>query len=111
MKNHLIKIFDNIGFNFISQNDLFVPTNPVKSFNLFNLQHVGYHIPYLCRNIKKNLYETGVGLIKYDNNANIVVERVQVAQSSNENKSVVFTDSDNEFYVFANKRKQETSET
>jgi len=102
MSNNLIKIFDNIGFNCVIKNSIFIPGNTLKSFNRLTLHHVGYHIPYLCRNIQQNLYETGVGLVKYDNNGNIVVERINIVQSSNNQSAVEFPDNNNEFYIFAN---------
>jgi len=102
MPNKLIKVFDNIGFSFTLNNSTFVINKSLPGFNSLSQEHVGYHIPYLCRNKKLQLYETGVGEVCWDANGNIVVKRTDVVQSSNNKQPVNFGDSDNEFYIFAN---------
>ena len=104
MKNTFYKVFDNIGFDFIIQNDKFVMGNPLKGYNLLDSTQVGYYIPYIVRNhINNNIeYEIGVGYIIADNNK-ILIERYQIVKSSNNNQLVNFSNSNKrEFYIFAN---------
>lgn len=101
--NKLIKVFDNIGFNFQSLNNTIVPVKSLNGFYSLSQKHVGYYIPYLCRNKKLGLLEIGIGDIKNDNTGNIVIDKYKVVVSSNNNDSVNFgNDSNNEFFVFAN---------
>jgi formylglycine-generating enzyme required for sulfatase activity len=102
MTNSLTKIFDNIGFSFRTKNNFFIPTNPIKGFNLFNSSHIGYYIPYLARSQDNGFsYEVGVGYITL-NGTEIVIERYKVVKSSNNDLKVSFPSASNEFYVFAN---------
>lgn len=104
MKNILTKIFDNIGFSFIVQNNKFTMGDPLKGYNLLDSTHVGYYIPYLVRNYADSVieYEIGVGYVGLENNK-IVVERYQVVKSSNNDQLVNFkSSSKREFYIFAN---------
>lgn len=102
MNTPLTKTFDNIGFNFVLKNNSIIPSNAINSFDVLNISHIGYYIPYLARNIKEHLYETGIGLVKNDDSGNIIVERVKIAQSST-GSFITFPTSNNEFYIFANK--------
>lgn len=102
MNTLLTKTFDNIGFDFSINNNHIIPSNTIGSFNTLNSSHVGYYIPYLARNSKEGLYETGIGQVKYDSTGNIIVERVKIAQSST-GSFIEFPSSNNEFYIFANK--------
>ena len=103
MSNKLIRVFDNIGFNFIIENDIIKPTSTIKTYNALNTSHVGYLIPYIARNSDSQLFETGVGEIVFDGGGNIVVKRVDIISSSNNNNlKVDFPSSGNNFYVFAN---------
>jgi hypothetical protein len=103
--NKLTKIFDNIGFNFNIKNNNFVVGEALKGYNSLNATHVNYYVPYLVRNYLDNNtieYEVGVGYIKLENSS-IIVERYQVAKSSNNNEIVNFKNSNRkEFYIFAN---------
>lgn len=102
MSNKLIRVFDNIGFNFITENDIINPISTIKTYNALNTNHVGYLIPYIARNSDSQLFETGVGEIVFDGGGNIVVKRVEIISSSNNNLKVDFPSSGNNFYVFAN---------
>jgi formylglycine-generating enzyme required for sulfatase activity len=102
MSNKLIRVFDNIGFNFVIENDIIKPVSAIKTYNILNANHVGYLIPYIARNLNSRLFETGVGEIVFDNSGNIVVKRIETISSSNNNNTVDFPSSGNDFYVFAN---------
>jgi|688.fasta_scaffold00234_49 hypothetical protein len=102
INNKLIKVFDNVGFSFTIENDHFKILSKLKNYNSLNSTHVGFYIPYIARNISYQYFETGVGEIVFDGAGNISVKRNSISSSSNENKSVFFPDSGNEFYVFAN---------
>lgn len=103
MKNNkLIKVFDNIGFSFIIENNHFKVLSKLKNYNSLNSSHVGFYIPYIARNISYQYFETGVGEIAFDSVGNITVKRNIISSSSDYNKPVMFPDSGNEFYVFAN---------
>jgi hypothetical protein len=102
MSNKLIRVFDNIGFNFVIENNVIKPVSAIKTYNILNTNHVGYLIPYIARNLNSRLFETGVGEIVFDNSGNIVVKRIETISSSNNNNKVDFPSSGNDFYVFAN---------
>ena len=74
--NKLIKVFDNIGFNFQSLNNTIVPVKSLTGFYSLSQQHVGYYIPYICRNKKLGLLEIGIGDIKNDATVNVVIDKV-----------------------------------
>lgn len=100
--NKITKIFNNIGFYCSSQNDQFIPTSVIKSYQELTSDSLGYFIPYLVRNLKDNYkWEIGVGEVQY-NDAMIVVKRHEISSSSNNNKKVNFTGNENEFYLFVN---------
>lgn len=103
MANKLTKVFDNIGFNFQIIDDKIVPIKHLSGFNTIQQNHVGYYIPYLCRNKKLGLLEIGIGDVQNDNIGNVVVAKHKVVVSSNNNEAVNFgNDSNNEFFIFAN---------
>lgn len=103
MKNNkLIKVFDNIGFSFIIENNDFKILSKLKNYNSLNASHVGFFIPYIARNVSYQYFETGVGEIVFDTTGNIIVKRNIISSSSDSNNPVIFPDSGNEFYVFAN---------
>lgn len=108
--NTILKIFDNIGFKFELKNNLFIKYKNIPLFNTFDSSHVGYYIPYLARNVKNNQWETGVGKVVFDENGDIVCEKIKIISSSSDNNSVVFNDSENnEFYLFANQSNFDTA--
>lgn len=101
--NHITKVFDNIGFKFNIIDNKFIISDSIKNFAKLSNEHIGYHIPYLARNILNNEMETGVGEVRYNSIGDIVVERLQIVKSSNNNQPVNFNNSSsNEFYIFAN---------
>ena len=108
--NTILKIFDNIGFNFVLKNNQFYQDKKLHTFNFLNNTHVGYHIPYIARLADKGLWEVGVGSVDFDEKGNVVVSRVKVASSSNNNQIVSFPKGDNcEFYLFANQSNFDTA--
>lgn len=110
--NTILKIFDNIGFNFVLKNNHFYQDKKLQTFNLLNNTHVGYNIPYIARVSDKGLWEVGVGSVEFDEKGNVVVSRVKVASSSNNNQVVTFPKGDNcEFYLFANQSNFDTAFT
>jgi len=108
--NTILKIFDNIGFKFGVKNHKFYQQEKIKSFNLLDRSHVGYHIPYIARVSDGGLWEVGVGLVEFDENGDVVVSRTSIASSSNHNNSVNFPSSGKcEFYLFANQSNFDTA--
>lgn len=104
MINQLVRVFDNIGFNFTVKSNSFVVGSPLTGYTSLNSSHLGYYIPYLVRNYTDNTiqYEIGVGLVKLDGTT-IIVERYKVLKSSNQDSPVVFdAGKKSEFYIFAN---------
>lgn len=104
MKNMSIKIYDNIGAKFIQENNDLLIGSSLAGFRTLSQDHVNSTVPYLLKN--KDLWETGLGLVK-SVDGKIYVERSKVVRSSNNDKVVDFTSanhasSDNHFYVFAN---------
>jgi len=103
MANKLVKVFDNIGFNFQTINGKISPIKTLTGFNGLNQNHVGYHIPYICRNKKLGLLEIGIGDVQNDDTGNVVIKKHKIVVSSNNNNDVNFTnDNGNEFFIFAN---------
>jgi hypothetical protein len=102
MPNKLIRVFDNIGFNFTVTEGGFKPSSVLNSYNKLNNNHVGYLIPYIARNANENIFEVGVGEVKLDGFGDIFIERIQVVKSSSANQLVNFPNNNNEFYIFAN---------
>lgn len=100
--NKPTKVFDNIGFYCRSDKQYIVADKVIKNYSLLDSSHVGYYIPYLCRNIKNNLLEIGVGFTKLNENGDIIIERHELV-SSKDNKFIDFP-SDSEFYIFANEK-------
>jgi hypothetical protein len=100
--SNLIRIFDNIGFKFLINNDGQIQQlSEINNFNLLENHHIGYDIPYIARNNEKRIYETGIGEIIVVN-GNICVNRKEIIKSSSGNKKIDFPNSGNEFFVFAN---------
>lgn len=107
--NTILKIFDSIGFKFKVKDNKFIYHKNIDAFKVFDQSHVGYNVPYLARNIKANQWEAGVGYVEHDVDGNIVINRIKVVNSSNNNKLVSFDNSDNnEFYLFANQNNFDT---
>jgi|LakMenEpi03Aug12_release.lakeMendotaPanAssembly.Ray.scaffolds.fasta_scaffold00202_50 hypothetical protein len=103
MANKLVKVFDNIGFNFQTINGKISPIKILSGFNGLNQNHVGYYIPYICRNKKLGLLEIGIGDVQNDDTGNVVINKHKIVVSSNNNNDVNFgNEKDNEFFVFAN---------
>jgi hypothetical protein len=103
MTNKLTKVFDNIGFNFQTINGKIIPIKTLSGFNGLNQNHVGYHIPYICRNKKLGLLEIGIGDVQNDDTGKIVISKHKIVVSSNNNNDVSFgNDGSNEFFIFAN---------
>jgi hypothetical protein len=103
MANKLVKVFDNIGFNFQTINGKIIPIKTLSGFNGLNQNHVGYYIPYICRNKKLGLLEIGIGDVQNDDAGNVVINKHKIVVSSNNNNDVNFgNEKDNEFFVFAN---------
>jgi hypothetical protein len=100
--NKITKIFNNIGFYCSINDNIFVPNKPINGYSVLDQNGVGYYIPYLVRNFTDNYkWEIGTGEIKY-RDGNIVVERLEISSSSNNNKKVNFIGNQNEFYLFVN---------
>lgn len=107
--NTILKIFDNIGFKFKQKDNQFIQYKGIPAFSGLDNSHAGYYIPYLARNASANLWEVGVGLVTYDDIANVVVMRHKVVKSSANDSAVTFTDPDKcEFYLFANQSNFDT---
>jgi hypothetical protein len=106
MNNKITKIFDNIGFTFVTKDNNFSKHAIINGFNYLSSNHIGYYIPYLARNVQNQQIETGVGEVCFNNEGEIVVTRVKIAYSSNNNAPVNFnnTSDKNEFYLFANQQ-------
>ena len=103
MANKLVKVFDNIGFNFQTINGKIIPIKTLSGFNGLNQNHVGYYIPYICRNKKLGLLEIGIGDVQNDDAGNVIINKHKIVVSSNNNNDVNFgNEKDNEFFVFAN---------
>jgi hypothetical protein len=101
--NTILKIFDNIGFKFKIEDNKFAYHKNIASFAKLNQSHVNYYIPYLARNVSSNSWEVGVGLVAFNNNGDIIVDRYKIVNSSNNNEAVNFNDPEKcEFYLFAN---------
>lgn len=101
MMNNTIKILDNTGCYFYSENDYLVLDYALAGFSGFNKDYCGYTIPYLCRN-KSNQYEVGIGVI--DNIGDkLILRRQSISLSSNNNNPVSFpASSGNSLFCFAN---------
>jgi formylglycine-generating enzyme required for sulfatase activity len=105
MMNAPVYIFDNIGCFFIVKDNKFYCYQNIPGYNNLSQDHIGSYIPYIVRNASSDNveWEVGIGLIKADNDNKIFVERYEVLESSNDNKSVNFSNNGKKtFYVFAN---------
>lgn len=101
--NKTIKIYDNIGSKFSTESGLLLIGTSLSGFKTLSLEHANSVVPYLLKN--KEVWETGLGLVKSLNNK-IYIERLKISHSSNNNEIVDFgnlNSEDNKFYVFANK--------
>ncbi len=99
--NNLLRIFDNIAFNFDMVDGHIAAKSVLKNYKLLNNNHVGYNVPYIARSASSQSYETGIGQVLSYNNK-VVIKRLQVLSSSNDNNFVDFNGNDNEFFIFAN---------
>lgn len=101
MNNKTIKVIDNIGVNFVPNNNIYKISGALKGFSDLNINHIGYIVPYVAKNILQNLYEVGLAeVVVVDKN--ICVKKLQVTKSSNNNLPIEFPQENNQFYVFAN---------
>ena len=102
MNNKTIKIYDNIGSKFTQENNDLLIGASLSGFKTLSIQHCNNVVPYLIKN--KEVWETGLGLVKTLNDK-IYVERIRTVGSSDNDNMVNFSDlntEDNRFYVFAN---------
>ena len=101
-----MKIFDNIGCEFIynNENKSFILLGPLPGYAALGLEDIGVSIPYLARNINgKNIeYELGIGYLDKNNNSLILRDK-KVLSSSNNGQAVDFNKIGlKHFYVFVN---------
>lgn len=97
-----IKIYDNIGSKFSVENSLLLIGASLSGFRTLGSEHIDSVVPYLLKN--KDLWETGLGLVR-SIDSKIYVERIKTVRSSSNDNIVDFSNSnvnDNHFYVFAN---------
>jgi hypothetical protein len=100
MINSPIKILDNSGCSFTSENGQIILGQPINGFRPIGYADLGSTISYLCKN--KNSYEVGIGKV-ISNNDKILLDRIKVLQSSSNNQPIEFgNDSTNVVYSFAN---------
>jgi hypothetical protein len=100
MINSPIKILDNSGCSFTSENGQIILGQPVNGFRPIGSADLGSTISYLCKN--KNSYEVGIGKV-ISSNDRILLDRIKVLQSSSDNQPIEFgNDSSNAVYSFAN---------
>lgn len=100
MINSPIHVLDNTGCYFYSENDYFVAEYALSGYFGLYKNYAGQYISYLCKS--RNGYEIGLGQIDTINDK-VVINRVKVLSSSNNNNPVNFTaDSSNALYSFAN---------
>jgi hypothetical protein len=100
MINSPIKILDNSGCSFTSENGQIILGQPINGFRPISYTDIGSTISYLCKN--KSSYEVGVGKV-ISNNDKILLDRIKVLQSSSNNQPIEFiNDGSNTIYSFAN---------
>lgn len=99
MINAPIYMFDSIGCKVSILDGNFLIGQSLAGYNKLSSEHVGSYIPYLVRN--NNQWEIGVGYVNQIQN-NIIVNRIKVVKSSNENNVVNFNSDNIQFYIFAN---------
>ena len=100
MINNTINILDNTGCFFSYENGQFVVKNNIPGFLTLKSADQDKVLSYLCKN--KDGYEAGVGKVVF-NNDKLVVERIKVVASSNNNEPVEFSNGgENYLYSFAN---------
>lgn len=103
--NYAVKVFDNIGANFIQESSHFVVLGPLPGYQTLNDNHINYYIPYLvrCVNNAHVDWEIGIGFIeKID--SKIVVKRIETTSSSSASQTIDFSkiEGNKYFYVFIN---------
>jgi hypothetical protein len=98
--NQPIQIYNNIGCEFILDNNNFIIGTALKGYNTLDNNHVGSYIPYLVRNISRDqiiAWEIGVGFVEKAD-SKIIVSRHNVIQSYGSIESP----GQKNFYLFAN---------
>ena len=106
MINAPIYMFDSIGCNVSILDSRFLIGQSLSGYNRLSSQHVGSYIPYLVRD--DNNWEIGVGYVNQIKN-DIIVNRIKVVKSSNNNNYANFTGTNIQFYIFANESGFNTS--
>jgi len=100
MINSPIKILDNSGCSFTSENGQIILGQPINGFRSIGYADIGSTISYLCKN--KDSYEVGIGKV-IDTGSKIALDRIRILQSSNNNQPVNFgKNNSNTVYSFAN---------
>ena len=95
-----IQIYNNIGCEFIVDNNNFIITGPLSGYNTLDNNHIGSYIPYLVRNTSGTTiigWEIGVGYVNSINNK-IVVSKHNTIQSYGSLEG----SGQKNFYLFAN---------
>jgi len=95
-----IQIYNNIGCEFLVENNIFTIGAPLSGYNTLTNNHVGSYIPYLARNISNGKvigWEIGVGYVDQQNNKIIVVKNKVVQHYGS-----LSDDGQKYFYLFAN---------
>lgn len=109
--NKSIVVFDNIGANFITNNNDFIILGSIEGYQTLNDSHLGYYIPYLakCSSPGKSAWEIGIGYVEKVN-SQIAVKRLEITDSSNDSNAVDFSvlDGNKHFYIFVNANKFNT---
>jgi hypothetical protein len=109
--NKSIVVFDNIGANFITNNNDFTILGSIEGYQTLGDNHLGYYIPYLakCTSPGKSAWEIGIGYVE-KLNSQIVVKRLEITDSSNGSNAVDFSilDGNKHFYIFVNANKFNT---
>lgn len=109
--NKSIVVFDNIGANFITNNNDFIILGPVEGYRTLEDSHIGYYIPYLakCTSPGKSAWEIGIGYVE-KLNSQIIVKRLEITDSSNNSNLVDFNslEGNKYFYIFVNANKFNT---
>jgi hypothetical protein len=103
--NKSIVVFDNIGANFITNNNDFIILGSIEGYQTLSDNHLGYYIPYLakCTSPGKSAWEIGIGYVEKVN-SQIAVKRLEITDSSNNSDAVDFSvlDGNKHFYIFVN---------
>ena len=99
MINSPIYMFDGIGCKVSILQGNFLIGQALSGYSSLSAKHAGCYIPYLVKN--NNFWEVGVGYVKNTPNG-IVVERIKIVRSSNNDSIINFPDNSIDFYIFAN---------